>query len=249
MAVTDAGRFVPFHRNDRNFYLIYMGLILAGVVTGFGWDVIHRVGSHTANWPIIIHIHAMFFVAWLALLATQVWLVRSRNMDLHRRLGVFGVGLAVVMLMLGITVAWYMDIRALGTPHADAPFLAIQLNDLILFPALVAAGVLLRDRDPSAHKRLMLLATVAISDAGFARIGFEVIPKLFGHGFWQTWAVLYPGPTLLVLAMGAYDLITRKRLHPAWLFGGGAIIVGELTATWLYLTPAWKPIALKLLGQ
>ncbi len=224
-------------------------LILAGIVTGFGWDIVDRASHHTANWPILVHIHAVAFVTWLALLATQITLVRTRNLALHKRLGLFGAGWAVVMLILAISVSWFMDIRALGTKEADPSFLAIQLNDIILFPTLVAAGLLLRNRDPSAHKRLLLLATIAISDAGFARIGLEVAPKMFGHSFWPSYAVMYPGPVLLVLAMGAYDLITRKRVHPAWVMGGGLIVVGEMTATWLYLSPWWKPIALKLLGH
>jgi hypothetical protein len=241
--------FAPYNKSDRNFFLVYLALILAGIVGGFGWDVVDHLSHGKATWPIIVHIHAVFFIGWLVLLGTQIALVRSRRLDLHKRLGVAGAGLAVIMVIMGAWVAWFMDIRALGTKDADPSFLSVQLNDLILFPILVVAGFIVRNRYPSAHKRLLLLATVAISDAGFARIGFEAIPKWFGHGFWPTWAVMYPGPVLLIAAMGAYDLITRKRLHPAWIAGGALIVAGELTATWLYLTPGWKQVALKLLGQ
>jgi uncharacterized membrane protein YozB (DUF420 family) len=249
MTAETSRAFSPFTKWDRNFFLAMLALILTGVVTGFGWDVVQRVSHHTANWPILVHIHAVAFVTWLTLLATQIVLVRTRNLTLHKKLGLFGAGWAVVMLTLAISVSWYMDIRALGTKHADPSFLAIQLDDIILFPTLVAAGLWLRNRDPSAHKRLMLLATIAISDAGFARIGFSLFPSVFGHGFWPFYFAAYTGPTLLVLAMGAYDVITRKRVHPAWLIGGGAIVAGELIATYLYVSPWWKPIALKLLGH
>jgi hypothetical protein len=241
--------FLPFTKWDRNFFLIMLGLILTGVVTGFGWDIVQRLGHHTANWPILVHIHAVAFVIWLALLSTQIALVRTGNLALHKKLGLFGAGWAVVMLVLAISVSWFMDIRGLGTKQADPSFLAIQLDDIILFPCLVTAGLLLRSSDPSAHKRLLILSTIAISDAGFARIGFSLFPQVFGMGFWPFWAAAYTGPTLLVLAMGAYDWITRKRIHRAWLFGGGAIILGELAATLLYKAPWWKPIAMKLLGH
>lgn len=241
--------FLPFTKWDRNFFLVMLGLILAGIVTGFGWDIVDRVSHHTADWPILVHIHAVAFVTWLVLLGTQISLVRTGNLALHKKLGLFAAGWAVVMLILAISVSWYMDIRALGTKQADPSFLAIQLDDIILFPALVIAGLLQRNRDPSAHKRLLILATIAISDAGFARIGFSLFPNAFGHGFWPFYIAAYPGPVLLVLAMGAYDLVTRKRVHPAWLFGGGAIIVCEIIATYVYVSPWWKPIALRLLGQ
>jgi hypothetical protein len=250
MVTTTAQRFTPFHRGDRNFFLVYLLLILAGIVTGFGWDVVHRLHDHKASWPIMVHVHAFFFVAWLAFLATQITLVRVRNVDLHMRLGWVGVGLAVIMEVMGVSVAWYMDNFHMKTPaEADPSFLSIQLDDLILFPVLVTTGILMRNRAPSAHKRLMLLATVAISDAGFARIGFEVVPQWFGHDFLPMFTMLYIGPVLLLLGMGAYDLITRRRLHPAWMFGAGLILLGETSATALYLTPAWKGVALKLLGH
>ena len=59
--------FLPFTKWDRNFILVMLGLILAGIVSGFGWDIIQRVTHHTANWPILVHIHAVAFVTWLAL--------------------------------------------------------------------------------------------------------------------------------------------------------------------------------------
>jgi hypothetical protein len=48
--------------------------------------------------------------------------------------------------------------------------------------------------------------------------------------------------------LGAYDLATRKRLHPAYVAGAAWILANELAAAWLYFSPAWKPISLKLLG-
>jgi hypothetical protein len=249
MTAETARPFLPFTKTDRNFFLVMLLLILAGVVSGFGWDIVQRLSHHTANWPILVHIHAVAFVTWLALLATQIGLVRTGSLALHKRLGLFGAAWAVVMLILAISVSWFMDIRSLGTKEADPSFLAIQLDDIILFPCLVTAGLLARNRDPSAHKRLLILSTIAISDAGFARIGFSLFPQVFGHGFWPFWAAAYTGPTLLVLAMGVYDYLTRKTVHRAWLLGGGAIILGELMATYLYVSPWWKPVALKLLGH
>ena len=54
------------------------------------------------------------------------------------------------------------------TKGAPPDFLAVQLSDMLAFGTLSAAALLLR-KDMAAHKRLMLLGTLYISDAGFAR--------------------------------------------------------------------------------
>ena len=118
MTAETSRAFSPFTKWDRNFFLAMLALILVGIITGFGWDIVQRVTHHTANWPILVHIHAVAFVIWLALLATQITLVRTRNLALHKKLGLFGAGWAVVMLILAISVSWFMDIRALGTKEA-----------------------------------------------------------------------------------------------------------------------------------
>ena len=188
------------------------------------------------------------FLAWLALLTTQVLLVRSRRLDLHRRLGMIGAGLVPVMIVLALSAAWVMDRHDLGTKNADPSFLAIQLVDMIVFAPLAIAALLLRG-DPPAHKRLILLATFRIIDAGFDRLMGFVFPSLSYTDFWQNYASAYAGTDLLVLALGAYDLVTRRRLHPAYIAGAGWLLLVELTGNWLYVTPAWKPIALRLLGH
>ncbi len=63
----------------------------------------------------------------------------------------------------------------------------------------VSAAVSLRNR-PAAHKRLMLLATLYISDAGFARCLVAGVAARFGDGFLATMAALYLAND--VLSMG-----------------------------------------------
>jgi len=54
---------------------------------------------------------------------------------------------------------------------------------------------------------------------------------------------------ILILGVGAYDWIIRRRLHPAYVAGVAWVAAMELTAVSLYLNPAWKPIALTLIGH
>src|SRR5690242_6603851 len=159
----------PFsdRRSDRSFFLLYVVLIWAGILFGFVPEMIQHVREHRP-FPLIVHLHAVAFVGWLVLLTAQVLLIRFARHDIHRRLGLFGAGLAAVMIVLGPATAFYMQRVHFGTAESDPPFLAVQLTDILAFAGLVAAGIALRGT-PAAHKRLMLLATLYISDAGFAR--------------------------------------------------------------------------------
>jgi hypothetical protein len=165
-----------------------------------------------------VHFHAAAFVGWLVLLTVQVGLVRAGRTDIHRKLGVLGVGLAAVMMVLGPATAIHMDALHFGTPGSDPAFMAIQFTDILAFAGLVSAAVLLR-RNSAAHKRLILLATLYISDAGFSRWLGSDVGVVLGTSPAAFFAVLYLANDLLILALGGYDLVTRRRLHPAYMAG------------------------------
>ena len=246
-APAPAGRFAPQHRWDRNYFLAMVALIWLGVLMGFGWDVLDHMKKHTVSWPIIVHVHAFAMVCWLVLLTVQLFLIRARNTAAHRTLGVAGAMLAVFVVVLGVGTAVTMDRHYLGTKDADPSFLAIQMVDIVVFAPLVFAAILLRNQS-SAHKRLILLATMQIADAGFARWFIFVYPALLGPHFLGDYITFYSCSVVMIVGMGAYDLVTRGRLHPAYVLGALWTLAVESVGAWLYVTPAWKPIALKLIG-
>jgi hypothetical protein len=53
----------------------------------------------------------------------------------------------------------------------------------------------------------------------------------------------------LILGLGAYDLITRGRLLPAYVAGAVGIATIQAGAISLYLNPLWKPIASSLIAR
>ena len=92
-------------------------------------------------------------------------------------------------------------------------FLALEFEEMFAFSAFIIAGLLWR-KDPAAHKRLMILSAVAISDAGFARIwliGIKVTPP----GLLGWWVQYYWGIALLLVSMIAWDLWRRRRIYPS----------------------------------
>lgn len=234
-------------RRDRNFFLLMVALLWLGILMGFVPEIVGRVRAHHL-FPAVVYFHGAVFVSWLGLLTLQVLLIRSRRVDLHRELGMAGTALYGAMIVLGITTSVVVDYDLFGTPHSDPSFLSIQLADMLAFAVLGGLAIALR-KSPDAHKRLMILATICISDAGFSRWWGSGLEKLLGDGYWGTWAQLYFSDLLLIIMVGAYDLISRRRLYSAYILGAVWGIGLELAAVWMYLSAWWKPVATVLIGR
>ena len=240
--------FAPYRKSDRNFFLTYVVLLWLGILGGFVPQIVSHIAEHKPAFPWIVHVHAIVFFGWLGVLTVQVLLIRRRRADLHRRLGTAAMALALLMVVIGPATAIVMQRYHWGTPESDPPFLAIQLSDILAFAGLAAAAFALRG-DSSAHKRLILLATLYISDAGFARLFGDGAHRVLGDGFWPFVVEAYLANDVLAIGIGVYDLITRKRLHPAYLAGMAWTLALQLAASALYHAPAWKPVALALIGH
>lgn len=248
MTAITMGRFPARPKSDRDAFLWLTLLVWVGVLSGFGADSFDHVRKHGLDFPLIVHFHAVAFVGYLVLFTTQVALIRSGRPDLHRRLGLAGVGLACVMVVLGPATALTVDAGRFVTAGETPEFLAVQLTDILAFATLTGAGLLLR-RAPAAHKRLMLLGLIYISDAGFARFLNGGLAAPLGHGALHEMAGLYLCSDLLMLALGAWDLATRRRLHPAYVIGAVWMITLQFTAYTLLHSPAWKTVSLRLIGH
>lgn len=239
--------FAASHPWDRNFFLVMAGLAWLGIVRGFGGDIADRVAHHAAPFPIIVHVHAAVFVLWLVLFTVQILLVRSRKLSVHMTLGFAMIWLAGLMALIGPATALTVQRHAMGDPKADPAFLSIQFTDILAFVGLTAAAIVLR-KWAAAHKRLILLGTLYITDAGFARWLAGPILRSLPPSYWHLWVAFYCGPIALVLLAGAYDLATRRRLHPAFLAGAAYMFSMQMLALSLYFSPAWLTLSKRLIA-
>jgi hypothetical protein len=251
VARPQAGRVSPhpadYRRWDPNFFLLMVALIWLGILMGFVPDIIHRVHIHRP-FPAVVWFHGAVFVGWLSLLTVQLLLIRARRVDLHRELGMAGVALYGAMIVLGIVTSVAVDYALFGTPHSDPSFLSIQLADMLAFSVLGGFAIALR-KSPDSHKRLMLLATICIANAGFSRWFAHGLERFLGDGYWGNWAQLYLTDLVLVALLAAYDLISRRRLYSAFVLGAAWGLGLEFAAVWLYVMPWWKPVATMLIGR
>lgn len=182
----------------------------------------------------IVYVHGALFTAWVLLFIVQTTLIASHRLAAHRRLGVAGAVLASAMVVAGTFLAVATAARGSAAVGVDPiAFLVIPLFDMILFATFVTAA-LVRRRDREAHKRLMLLAYISIIVAAVARLP-GVLP-LGPPGFFGL-------SLLFVVAGGLYDFLSRRRVHPVYLWGGALIVVSVPVRLAISGTGAWRAFA------
>jgi len=226
---------------DRVFYTT-MTLAMAGTVfVGFGPTFYFRVlGSQPlisqtgAPFTPLLHFHAALFTLWVVLFVVQTALVATDRVAVHRRLGTAGAVLAVLMVMAGVGTAISAAARGAAPPGFDPlRFLAIPLGDMLTFATFVSTALYWR-RDKEMHKRLMLLAYISIIGAALARI--PAVAQMGPAGFF--------GFTLIFVVAGiAYDVGSRRRVHPAYLWGGSFLAASVPLRMVISSTEAWKTLA------
>ena len=222
-------------RVGKRFYLV-MAVLLAAVVT-FGFS--HTVPGDFAppGMPLLLHLHAAVFVAWVLLFVAQPALVFRGSLSLHRKLGWLGAVLAGAMVVMGAEAVLFA-LRSGSVPpfYPHGLFLVRGALGLLVFAGLVIAGVGQR-RNSEWHKRLMLCASIAVIGPGMER----AIPiPLLG----PAWPLVADGLIdALALVGPVADLSFGRRIHPAYFWGVGAILLGQL----LVDLTAPSPVAIFLL--
>jgi hypothetical protein len=248
LSKSPTSNFPARHQWDRYAIPGFVALIWFVILMGFVPQLIDKFRTRTFDYPIAVHIHAAVYLSWLVLLTVQTVLIGTGRASIHRRLGMFGAALAVLVVLMGLVATYIVENRMLGTPRSDPAFISFLLVDVLGFASLITAALMLRG-DAAAHKRLMLLATISLLQAGFIRWWGGAMFATFGKGFVGGWMADYLGVSLLVLGIGVYDLSTRRRLHPAYVIGAIWLLTWQLIASWLYVSPWWKVASLHLLGH
>ena len=104
---------------------------------------------------------------------------------------------------------------------------------------LLPWGILLR-RNSAAHRRVLILATICISDAGFARLVSLFLPA--PTSFPGTYLFYEGGNVLLILLMFLWDW-KRNRVMKQFPWGSFLVTAVGLGATGLYFSETWKSIS------
>lgn len=233
-AFSNPAAVLPGRRFDHIFFSVTALLMAATVYVGFA-PTYYMAGIFRAPLPsTIIHIHGAAFSCWILLLITQTSLTSAGRVDIHRRLGLVGFGLASIMVILGVLAS--TDRLARGSaPLGSDPyfFYIIPLGDMFIFATLTFFAYRSRS-DSAAHKRIIYVATVGLLIAAIARWPMSLVRG-------ATKAAIASYVFLLLLA--AYDLWSTRRIHRATLWASGFLIFMQQVRLPIGRTAAWHSFA------
>lgn len=207
-------------------------------------------GGHDLPHPILTLtvLHGFSMTAWVLLFLIQPLLIDMGQHQSHKLLGRAGAILAIILLILG----WRLAIESALIAPSDfkvagflpKQFMIVPMFNILAFAGFALAGITLR-RHPTAHRPLMLLATLAIMSAAISRI--DSVTALYQDTLWQR----FFGPFFGMLALGGF-LLTAKILleqkFDRWFTMGYAVLVlGSAMTISLAPSPLWNAIANHLL--
>lgn len=225
---------------DRRVYIAGAAVAIVLVFIGFARTFFLKFAFGTPSLPLLLHLHGWVMAAWFTLFAVQASLIATGNVNVHKRLGVFGACLAIAVVTIGSTVAINAARLGHGPPGIpSAVFLIVPLTDMLVFTLLAGSAMLLRQHS-DYHKRLMLLATLSILTAAIGRILRLVLDR----------PVMAAATVMIivVLACVVWDTWRNRRLHPAFFAGAILIIVSWPLRIALSQTSGWRYIADWLFG-
>jgi hypothetical protein len=210
--------------------------IVLTVFAGFAPTYYLRPYFTTAPLMPLLHLHGLVFTSWLLLFVIQTTLVAAHRTNIHRRLGIAGGVIAVLMILVGVSTALIRANQGATPPGGPSPlvFLVVPLGDMLVFAILIGAGFYFRQR-PDVHKRLMMLATISILAAAVARLPFAIM---------QAGPIAFFGLTdVFVVVCVLYDLVTLKRIHRATALAALLIIASQPLRLMIGGTQAWLAFA------
>lgn len=208
-------------RLRRKFYIAISAVMVIMIFVGFWPSYYGPLVRGATQAPWILHLHGAIFISWMFILVAQTVLAARGRIRTHRALGKFGIGLGTAVFLMGLIVSFAAPVMTYnaGTRTLDeaAGFLLIPLGDMALFGPLFFTAVAYRTR-PELHKRLMILATIAVAFAAIFRM------QALGLPLWAGFTIWFALPALCVF----YDLRTRGRVHPVYWYGIAGMIVAAL---------------------
>ena len=230
------------HRGQ-NFFAAMSVVLLVAVLVGFARTFYLRALLGLPDMPVHRYVHGAVLTAWFLLLVIQAFLVRAGRTRVHRRVGPFAAVLAVAVVAISLFTLARRD-----APFIDeAPFRSLgQLNVVVGFSFCVGVAVVLRHRS-EVHKRMMLLGSVLITGPALDRMArlpalAEFLDPFLPDALGSTGVAFatFATPSLMLAVVG-YDLLTRRRPHPATLGGLlGIFVLAPTLSAALIFSGAWS---------
>lgn len=181
------------------------------------------------------HFHGLTMSAWIILFAAQVFLIRSKNVALHMRLGWAGVALAAVVIVVGLVTSVEAAKNGIAPGGIDPlAFMIVPLGDMVVFAILFGAAIYYR-KNAANHKRLLLVTAFNFLPPAVGRIPYAPIElgPLWFYGF----------PDLLMLTTLGIDTWRNGKLNKAFAFAAVFLIVSHVFRIMFMSSGPWMNFA------
>lgn len=236
MATAPVGAFATRARPSESPMYFPAALVAAFIVfAGFAPTYYLKGIFDSPDLSTLKHLHGAVMTTWFVLFGVQAWLVSADKVRVHRKLGVAGIVLAIVVIAVGMQLG-IASARAGVSPVAEISplaFLVLPVGEMVAFAGLFSTAIALRRRT-DWHKRLMATASIAMLAPAFARLPFVADggpPAFFGL------------TDLLILACIAFDAARNRRLHPAFMAALAWVVAIQFGRLALSQTALWMQFA------
>ena len=240
-------------RKNASYFYVWMATACALLAFGaFAPTYWLQLPAGTFIGPPLLHVHGLLFSSWTLLLLSQSLLAANGRMQHHLAWGLVGISLATALVFTGLAATVLSIKQGLASGYGDRSlsFSIMPVSAIGLFAGFFICAIA-NIRNPEAHKRLMILATLSLLQAAMARVFFALIVGV-GPG-------LRPGigpppplaigivPSLLleiIIIVGmVHDWRTRGKPHRAWVIG--AVVMTAVIALRVPIagTSAWLGFA------
>ena len=212
-------------RTFRPSFFFWMSVLMAiFVFGGFGMTYWQPMVSGTLEpFPPIVHLHGIVYSSWIILLVVQSLLVNVKNVQLHRSLGTFGIAIATCVILLGIFITLLFGRFNRPNPMPDYyNLMYLGLVAPLVFAALFTLAIR-NVRRPDRHRKLILLATIAVLAPGINRLymvpfGLTNLPL----------PAMYLTLDAMISAILIHDWRTTGKISTTSIIGAAFIIIPEL---------------------
>lgn len=156
-----------------NFYLC-MGLVYWLIMMiGFSDNWLYDVDQPSNSNPKFI-IHGLFAFLWYSLFVVQTGLISKRKINLHRKIGIFGI-----LIFAGMTLSTGYLFLSMYLRNGDLNPLSYMTSSQWAFGVvLVIMAYIKRQRDTQLHKTNMLFASLWFLQAAMDRFVEHCIPSI-----------------------------------------------------------------------
>lgn len=193
------------------------------IVAGFSLNAFF--GRSSFYVPLVVHLHAVVMMGWVAIYLIQNTLIFTESVALHRRLGWLALIWVPLVLVAGLLITRYSLLTYGGPPFFDQnQFLVSNSLYLVSFTGLTLWAINVR-RNSAWHRRLLFCAFAMLIGPGLGRI--VPTPLLIPYAWYLT--ELLPAILFPVFGMLA-DKRIHGRIHPAWSVGIAVVVTTQVVA-------------------